>query len=195
MRRLVALVLASAAAATLVLAEAPAGAAAVHVKGPFQPYFPPPFATSCTVHYFGEGVAPPLSGITDDPLCVDYAKRDITVSDGGAIRFLLAEPARVLVAVPKCQYWQQDHWSVQFAPGSVALIRWDGNYWWDEGAGQAGAQLANLRVGGIAVNSRQAAALVAPFSRKLAQYFLEFAKDGPGAGYAGTIPLNPFCPK
>ncbi len=55
----------------------------------------PPFAATCTVHEFGEGVAPPLSGIPDDPLCVEYAKRDITVTDGGAVRFLAAEPARV----------------------------------------------------------------------------------------------------
>ena len=171
----------------------PAGAAAPRIRGPFQPYFPPPFAGSCTVHSFGEGVAPPLRGIPDDPLCVEYAKRDITVSDGGAIRFLLAEPARVLVAVPRCQYWQQDHWSVQFAPGTAAVVRWDGSYWWDEGAGQAAAILANLTVGGVPVNSRQAAALVAPFSRTLAQFFLEFGKDGPGGGYAGTIPFNPLC--
>lgn len=195
---------ATAAAATAAVAVAallvcalgtPAGAAAPRIHGPFQPYFPPPFATSCTVHYFGEGVAPPLRGIPDDPLCVDYAKRDITVTDGGAIRFLLAEPARVLVAVPKCRYWQQDHWSVQIAPGTLPLIRWDGSYWWDEGAGQAGAILANLRVGDIPVDAQQAAALVTPFSRKLAQFFLDFGKDGPGAGYAGTIPFNPLCAK
>jgi hypothetical protein len=179
----------------LVTAGTSAGATSPRIRGPFQPYFPPPFANSCTVHYFGEGVAPPLRGIPDDPLCVDYAKRDITITDGGAIRFLAAEPSRVLVAVPKCQYWQQDHWSVQLAPGTLALIRWDGSYWWDEGAGQAGAILAHLSIGGIPMNAQQAADLVRPFSRKLAQFFLDFAEDGPGGGYAGTIPFNPLCVK
>jgi hypothetical protein len=172
-----------------------AGAADVQISGPFRPYFPPPFAHSCTVHHFGEGVAPPLSGIPDDPLCVDYAKRDITITDGGAIRFLAAEPARVLVAVTKCQYWQQDHWSVQFAPGQLPLIRWDGNYWWDLGTGQAGARLANLRIGGVPVGATQLARVVAPFSPALAAYFAAFGQGGTGAGYVGHVPFNPSCAK
>ena len=172
---------------------APAAAATPTVSGPFQPYFPPPFAGSCTVHEFGEGVAPPLRGFPDDPLCVEYAKRDITVSNGGAIRFLLAEPTRVLIAVPKCRYWQQDHWSVQFAPGTLPVISWDGNYWWDLGGGQAGAILGNLTIGGVPINAQQAARLVARYSPVLAAFFLEFGKDGPGAGYAGHIPFNPRC--
>lgn len=177
---------------------APAGAAGgtdVGIQGPFRPYFPPPFADTCTVHRFGEGVAPPLTGIPDDPLCVEYAKRDITITNGGAIRFLLAEPARVFVAVPKCAYWQQDHWSVQLAPGTPSVIRWDGSYWWDEGTGQAGAVLANLSVGGVPIDARQAAALVAPLNPRLARFFLAFGRNGPGAGYAGTIPFNPLCAK
>jgi hypothetical protein len=165
------------------------------INGPFQPYFPPPFANACTVHEFGEGVAPPLSGIPDDPLCVEYAKRDITITDGGAIRFLAAEPARFLVAAPKCQYWQQDHWSVQFAPGTLPVIRWDGNYWFDEGTGQAGAQLHDLRIGGIPVGAAQLAGLLAPISPTLAAYFNAFGKGGTGAGYTGSGPFNPLCAK
>ena len=170
-----------------------AGAADPQINGPFQPYFAPPFGATCTVHEFGEGVAPPLSGIPDDPLCVEYAKRDITITDGGAIRFLAAEPARFLVAVDKCQYWQQDHWSVQFAPGQLPLIRWDGSYWFDEGTGQAGARLHDLRIGGIPIGAAQLADLVAPISPTLASYFRAFGVGGSGLGYAGTIPFNPFC--
>ena len=183
------------AAAVLMVQSTSAHAVDPHISGPFQPYFPPPFANACTVHHFGEGVAPPLSGIPDDPLCVDYAKRDITITDGGAIRFLAAEPARFLVAVPKCQYWQQDHWSVQVAPGWVPIIRWDGNYWFDEGTGQAGARLTDLRVGGVPVGAAQLADLVAPFSPTLATFFRAFSKGGSGVGYAGTIPFNPACAK
>jgi hypothetical protein len=163
------------------------------IQGPFRPYFPPPFASNCTVHRFGEGQAPPLSGIPDDPLCVEYAKRDITITDGGAIRFLAAEPARFLVAVPKCQYWQQDHWSVQIAPRQLALITWDGNYWFDEGSGQAGARLSNLRIAGVRVGAAQAADLVEPLSPTLAGYFRAYGRGGTGSGYAGSIPFRPSC--
>jgi GMC oxidoreductase len=99
--------------------------------GPVQPYVAPPFAGQCSVHRFGEGVAPDPTAYPDDPLCVEYAKRDITVDNGGAIRFLLAEPTRFAIAVPKCQYWQQDHWSVQFSRGDVPVVRWDGSYWFE----------------------------------------------------------------
>jgi hypothetical protein len=173
--------------------SAPAAASTVGINGPLQPYFAPPFAQTCTVHEFGDGVAPPLRGIPDDPLCVDYAKRDITITDGGAIRFLAAEPTRFLIVVPKCAYWQQDHWSVQFAPGQLPLIRWDGSYWFDEGTGQAGARLTNLRIGGVPVGATQLAALVAPLNPTLATYFRAFGAGGTGAGYAGTIPFNPLC--
>ena len=174
---------------------AAAGAATTQMSGPFRPYFAPPFAKSCTVHKFGEGVAPPLTGIPDDPLCVEYAKRDITITDGGAIRFLAAEPARFLVAVPKCAYWQQDHWSVQVAPGQLAVIRWDGSYWFDQGKGEAGARLHNLRIGGVPVAAAQLADLVAPYSKALAGYFRSYSHGGSGLGYAGSIPFNPRCAK
>jgi hypothetical protein len=170
-----------------------AGASDPTVSGPFVPYFAPPFAANCTVHQFGEGEAPPLSGIPDDPLCVEYAKRDITITDGGAIRFLAAEPARFLVAAPKCQYWQQDHWSVQVAPGTLAVIKWDGSYWFDEGSGQAAARLSNLTFAGVPVGAAQLAELLAPVSPTLAGFFQEFSNGGTGAGYAGTIPFNPNC--
>jgi hypothetical protein len=174
------------------IAAASAGSA-FRVTGPFQPYYPPPFADTCTVHRFGEGEAPPLSGIPDDPLCVEYTKRDITLADGGAIRFLLAEPARFLVAAAKCRYWQQDHWRVPIAPGQLPLIRWDGSYWFDEGTGRAGAQLHDLRVGGVPVGAAQLAALIAPLSPALAAYFRAFGAGGTGAAYVGTIPFNPLC--
>ncbi len=193
-RRLaVALVLLAATLVGVLSMPTQAGASSPSISGPFRPYFPPPFADGCTVHEFGEGVAPPLTGIPDDPLCVEYAKRDITISNGGALRFLLAEPARVLIAVTKCQYWQQDHWSVQLTPGSRALISWDGSYWWDLGAGQAAAILGNLRLAGFPINSQQAAAFTRPFSPALADFFLAYGAHGPGGGFAGTVPFNPAC--
>src|SRR2546430_17383258 len=56
------------------------------------PYVDPPFGTECVFHHFGEGQAPPLDGCPDDPFCVEYEKRDITVDNGGAVE-VLAGPA------------------------------------------------------------------------------------------------------
>src|SRR5882724_3739861 len=97
------------------------------------PFVDPPFADQCVVHQFGEGEAPALDGYPDDPLCVEYQKRDITATNGGAIRFLAAEPARFAIAIPKCRYWQQDHWRVQLGPADPTIIQWDGSYWFNKG--------------------------------------------------------------
>jgi hypothetical protein len=161
--------------------------------GPLVPYVAPPFAGECTVHQFGEGEVPDLRGYPDDPLCVEYAKRDITLANGGVIRFLLAEPARFALAAGKCEYWQQDHWSVQVAPGQVPLVRWDGSYWFDLGRGQAGARLTGLTVAGQPMTLTRAAEAVAPFSPLLAAYFLRYAQGGDGASVVSPVPFDPMC--
>jgi hypothetical protein len=161
--------------------------------GPVQPYVAPPFAGECTVHRFGEGVAPDPTAYPDDPLCVEYAKRDITVDNGGAIRFLLAEPTRFAIAVPKCQYWQQDHWSVQFSRGDVPVVRWDGSYWFDKGTGQAAGLLRHLTVGGQPAGVAEAAAIVRPASPELAAFLEQYGRGGSGTAFAGSVPLDPRC--
>src|SRR5919198_365589 len=84
---------------------------------PLAPFVEPPFTSACgAIHHFGEGVAPPIDGCAFDPLCVEYEKRDITATNGGAIDFLAAEPARFAIAIPKCRYWQQDHWRGPASP-------------------------------------------------------------------------------
>ena len=50
------------------------------------PYEDPPFRHQCVVHHYEEHEAPPLD-VPDDPLCVEFEKRDITASNGGAVRF------------------------------------------------------------------------------------------------------------
>ena len=160
---------------------------------PLPPYFAPPFADQCTVHRFGEGEAPDITAYPDDPLCVEYAKRDITVDDGGAVRFLLAEPARFALALPKCRYWQQDHWSVQFSRGDVPVIRWDGSYWFDKGTGEAAARLRHLTIEGRPASVAQAAALVRPVSPELADYLERYGRGGSGAALVGSVPVDPRC--
>lgn len=176
----------------LLVAVSPA-APAYSAGNPLEPYVPPPFGDSCVVHRFGEGEAPNLKALPDDPICVEYAKRDITVSNGGIVRFLLAEPARFAIAAGKCQYWQQDHWSVQLRPGDVPLIRWDGSYWFDLGSGQAGARLSGLAIAGQPATIAEAAKYVAKFSPALAAYFLTYGQGGDGGAVRLGIPLNPLC--
>ena len=169
------------------------GGVAAAAPGPVGPYHDPSFAAQCRWHRFGEGQAPPLSGYPDDPLCVEYAKRDITVDNGGAIRFLLAEPARFAIALPKCQYWQLDHWSVQFSRGDVPVVRWDGSYWFDKGTGEAAGRLRHLTVGGQPASVAEAAALVRPVSPELAAFLMQYGHSGSGAEFDGTVPLDPRC--
>src|SRR4051795_12090798 len=171
----------------LVAAVAAAAAAAgVAYAGPARPspYHDPPFAAKCHFRHFGEGVAPPPTGYPDEPLCVDYAKRDITVDNGGAVRFLAAEPARFAIAARACRYWQVDHWSVQVDRGFTAIVRWDGSYWYDRGRGIGGVLMRNFRVGGQPSGAQQAAALVATISPPMADQIRRYGK-GSGASGGG----------
>lgn len=158
-----------------------------------QPYAAPPFRSECVVHHFGEGEAPELDGYPDDPLCVEYSKRDITLDNGGAVAFLLAEPNRFAIALDKCAYWQQDHWSVQASRGETAIVRWDGSYWFDKGLGQAAARLRHFAVGGQPATLREAARAVAPYSPELADYFRAYGHGGDGMGYVNPFPFDPRC--
>jgi hypothetical protein len=174
-----------------------AATAAAAAPAPPTPYSPPPFAHRCHFRHFGEGVAPPPTGYPDDPLCVDYAKRDITVDNGGAVRFAAAEPARFAIAARPCRYWQVDHWSVQIDRGFTAVVRWDGSYWWDRGRGIGGVLMANFRIAGQPAGADQAAAAVATVSPTMAAYIRAYARGAHGAGGGSTFSLgggDPTCP-
>lgn len=191
MRRLAALAL----VAMAWVVGTPAGAAAAGSSPPFAPYQPPSFR--CTFVHYGNGVAPDPAQVRQDPLCVEYDKRDITVSNGGAIRFLLAEPARFAAAVPKCQYWQVDHWSVQISPGNGPVLRWDGSYWFDKGRGTGAALLRNFSLAGQPVGAWQAAAVVDPLSPQLAASIRQYGA-GPSGGGGASFALgggSPQCPR
>ena len=187
MRARVAVTLATAA----VLGMAGASYAVSAPTGPGQGpsgYVNPPFAKHCKVHRFAEGVAPDLSKYPDDPLCVEYQKRDITVDNGGAVSFLLAEPARFAIALPKCQYWQQDHWRIQVDRQQQHVVQWDGSYWFDKGTGRAGAILRNVRFEGQPADPGPLADLVEQVSPELAQ---AMRSHGGSASFGG--PFDPRC--
>lgn len=165
----------------------PASAKAPNANTPnFMPYQPPTFHCP-VVHYYGNGIAPPLAGLKGSTLCVIYNKRDITADNGGAIRFTLAEPARFSVA-GKCQYWQRDHWRIRLDHGFGTLVQWDGSYWWDLRNGYGGAILRNFRIAGAPVGPYQAAAAIEALSPPLAAQIRRYGA-GPGGGFGAFVTL------
>jgi hypothetical protein len=85
-----------------------------------------------------------------DPYCVEFDKTHQNVTDGGVAEFLAQEPARVAAAVPKCFYFQSDHWtgSVVQDDGSTETYHWDGHYFFDKATGDGGGWVTNVRGGG-----------------------------------------------
>lgn len=187
MRRIV--VALAALAATLTATPAPAHASQLATGG----YTPPPFAAGCTVYQFGEGETPPLWLWLLDPVCVEYSKRDITLDNGGALRFLLAEPARFALAAPACRYWQQDHWSVQTSQGAVAIVAWDGNYWYDKRAQVAAMRLANFRINGTTVGIGDAVIALRDQFPDLAQALADYGTHHGETGLTATLPYSLWC--
>jgi hypothetical protein len=186
----VALGLALAIAVPAAAAGASSGARPSRVAAP-APYRDPDFR--CHVQHYGNGQPPDPARAKVTPLCVDYNKRDITVDNGGALRFLAAEPARFAVA-GKCEYWQQDHWRVRLDRGFVPLVQWDGSYWWDLDRGLGGAILRHFRIAGQPVGVEQAAALVAVVAPGLAKFIRRYGAgpDG-GGGVTVTLPASLPC--
>ncbi|MER8184588.1 hypothetical protein [Kitasatospora sp. NPDC094015] len=167
-------------AASAASRPAPGPAAAVQVPGPFTE---PSFAATCTWHSFGEGEQPPWWLALQNPLCVEYSKRDITFDNGGALRFLLAEPSRFAVALLTCRYYQKDHWSVQATTGAVPYVQWDGQYWWDRTARHAGARLTHFRVDGTPVGIGDAVAALRPRYPEIAEVLATYGEE---SGESGT---------
>jgi hypothetical protein len=167
---------------------------AAHASDPAPgpaPYVDPSFHCK-TVHHYGNGKAPDPAKIKDDPLCVAYNKRDITVDNGGAVRFLAAEPARFAVA-GKCQYWQRDHWRIRVDRGQTSVVRWDGSYWFDLTDGSGAGILRHFKLDGHPADADQAAAAVEPLSKQLAKQIRKFGAGKSGGGgasmtFAGGYP-------
>lgn len=175
-------------AAAVALTAAGAAHAAGPASGPGA-FVNPPFAKHCKVHRFGEGVAPDLNRYPEDPLCVEYQKRDITADNGGAVAFMLAEPARFAIALPKCRYWQQDHWRIQVDRKDEHIVSWDGSYWFDKGTGRAGAILRNFRMEGHPADPGAVADVVQKVSPELAA-----AMRSHGSSASFGMPFDPRCP-
>jgi hypothetical protein len=85
-----------------------------------------------------------------DPFCIDFDKRHQNVSQLGVVDFLSKEPARVAVAVPKCFYFQSDHWrgSIVQSNGATKTYEWDGHYFFDKAKAEGGAWVTNFNING-----------------------------------------------
>jgi hypothetical protein len=180
-------------ASVILLTMLMAGAAVAQVPA-VGPYVDPPFAGECTFRHFDEGESPDFATDSADPYCVEYEKRDITASNGGAVRFLAAEPARFAQAIPRCRYWQQDHWRVQLTPDVGPLVQWDGSYWFDLGTGTAAGRLRNFRIAGQPAGVEQVAALFDLLAPDLAALLRQFG-DGPGGGGGSVVCLGTSAPQ
>jgi hypothetical protein len=104
---------------------------------------------NCTLQQAGSGVDVPDPDA--DPLCVEYDKTHQTVLDGGMADFLSKEPQRTALSLPKCFYYQRDHWKAQLATGlpaplNTGLYQWDGSYFFDKAHGTGGIYVENFRL-------------------------------------------------
>jgi hypothetical protein len=157
------------------------------------PYTDPPFGPRCSWHVFDEGERPPWWLYFEDPLCVEYSKRDITLDNGGWLRFLLAEPSRFAIAIPSCRYWQRDHWSVQVSTGAPPLVSWDGSYWFDKRRGVLAAKLTGFQVAGVTVGAGDAALALRPYFPELADAIAAYGSATGETGLVVSIPPVFVC--
>ncbi|WP_237529675.1 hypothetical protein, partial [Streptomyces sp. SID5770] len=127
------------------------------------------------------------------PLCVEYSKRDITLDNGGALTFLLAEPSRIAASLVTCHYYQKDHWSVQSTTGAVPWVAWDGQYWWDKQRQRAGARLTNFRINGISVGIGDAVIALRPLYPDLADALAAYGSSSGESGLTTTLPFDLRC--
>jgi hypothetical protein len=135
-----------------------------------------PFACELQQAGFGAVVAHPEA----DPFCIEFDKRRQNITQLGIVDFLLNEPARVAAAVPKCWYFQSDHWraSIVQDDASTKLYEFDGHYFFDKATGDGGVWVTNFNVNGHTFDPSSIPGIPSEFAR----YF------GPGTG--GVITRN-----
>lgn len=173
-------------ATTIGIALALGCAASAQAQQPAGPYAPwdgaSPF--NCAIQDVGTGTAFPDPGA--DPFCVEFDKTQQNVTDLGIVDFLANEPIRVAAAVPKCFYYQSDHWTGSLIQGEEPeLWHWDGQYFFDKATGTGGVNVQNFRILGQPASLPEGT--VPP---ELAPYF----DQGGGGAYVVTgIPADPAC--
>jgi len=102
----------------------------------------------CVLQQAGTGATVPHPEA--DPFCIEYDKTHQNVDQLGMVDFLSKEPARTALAVPKCFYFQSDHWrsSVVQSNGATEIYQWDGHYFFNKATGEGGAWVTNFNING-----------------------------------------------
>ena len=136
----------------------------------------------CTIQNAGEGTKVPDPGA--DPYCVEFDKTNQNVTQLGMATFLLNEPARTEAAVPKCFYFQEDHWrgSVIQSNGQTEVYEFYGHYFFNKATGDGGVYARDFNIAGQTFDPTT----LPGFPPQYGQYF------GPGTG--GMITHDSFQP-
>jgi hypothetical protein len=135
---------------------------------------------NCVLQNAGFGPTGPDPGA--DPYCIEFDKRHQNIAEGGFVDFVSKEPARSAAAVPKCFYFQSDHWrgSVVQDDGSTKTYEWDGHYFFDKATGDGGVWVTNFNINGHSGDPSEIPGIPA-----------DIAKDF-GNGTGGVITRNEF---
>jgi hypothetical protein len=141
---------------------------------------------NCTIQNAGLGTTVPDPGA--DPYCVQFDKTHQNVSQLGIVDFISKEPARTASAVPKCFYFQEDHWrgSLVQSDGTTVIYEFQGHYFFNKATGDGGAWVTGFTVAGQTFDPT----LLPGFPPQYGQYF------GPGTGGVIThdqVPVDPQC--
>lgn len=134
------------------------------------------------------GLGPTGPDPSADPYCVRFDKSHQNILEGGIVDFLLKEPARTAAAVPKCFYYQEDHWrgSLIQSGAQTVIYEFEGHYFFNKATGDGGVWVTGFTVAGQTFDPTQ----LPGFPPQYGQYF------GPGTGGFIThdeVPADPQC--
>lgn len=140
---------------------------------------------NCTVQNAGLGTVVPDPGA--DPYCVRFDKTHQNITSLGIVDFLLKEPARTAAAVPKCFYYQEDHWRGSINQSDpTPIYEFTGHYFFNKATGDGGVWVTGFSVAGQTFDPTSLPGFPPGYGR----YF------GPGTGGVIThndIPADPRC--
>jgi hypothetical protein len=173
------------------LAAALLFAAPAAAQTPAAPYAPwdgsSPF--NCMLQDAGTGPVEDVPDPAADPFCVEFDKNSQSLApDFGIVDFLANEPGRVAAAVPKCFYFQSDHWTGSLVQGQdPELWHWDGQYFFDKATGSGGVNLQSFRVAGQPADP-------SAYGGQVPAAFAPYMDQGGGGAYVlNDIPADPTC--
>jgi hypothetical protein len=108
----------------------------------------------CTIQDAGQGTSVPDPGA--DPFCVRYDKTHQNVTELGLVDFLTKEPARFGLAIPKCFYYQEDHWrgSVIQSNQQTVIYEFIGHYFFNKATGDGGVWVTGFTIAGQTFDPR-----------------------------------------